>query len=423
MNMLMNVKNKKITMIGAARSGIAVANAVGRLGGKAKISEFKSEAEVKKDLGHLHDPGAVALEFGGHTRDFILDSDCVVLSPGVRRDIPPVQWAQAKGIEVIGEIEFAYRLCPCPIIAVTGSNGKTTTSTLIAEIFKSAGRPVALCGNIGRPFSQYVADLTPTDTVVLEISSFQLESTEMFKPRVAVWLNFSQNHLDRHKDLQEYFAAKARIFANQGQDDWAVLNGQQEELKSLGASLKAKVVYFNGAKKPAGIHNPNHLAAMAVAGVFGISPAICRQVFAQFKGVEHRQELVRVLEEVEYINDSKSTTPEAGRWALVHLNKPMIMICGGSDKHLDFSPLRALVKQKVKKMIVIGQTQEVFRKTFADVVPLQACPSLDQAVLEARKSAGMGDCVVLSPMCASFDMFDDYEHRGQRFKEIVRGLA
>ncbi|MBI3314424.1 MAG: hypothetical protein HYZ86_00585 [Candidatus Omnitrophica bacterium] len=381
-----NVKGKRVTVIGAARSGIALANAVVRLGGTAQISEFKPRASVEKELSGLVSPQQTRIECGGHTKAFIENSDYVVLSPGVRRDAQPVDWARAAAIEVMGEIEFAFRLCPCPIVAVTGTNGKTTTSTLIAAIIKAAGRGVCLCGNIGSPFVQHVLDLSPSDTVVLEISSFQLESTVRFKPRVGIWLNFSQNHLDRHKDVQEYFDAKARLFANQDENDVAIL-GDQPELREMAGHLKSHVMFFNDPIAPKDIDNPNHLAALAAARALGIADEISRKVFAEFKGVEHRQEWVRALDGVDYINDS------------------------------------GLVKARVTKMIVIGQTKELLRATFTDVISVEVCGSLPEAVAAARRAAKPGDCVVLSPMCASFDMFNDYEHRGRVFKEIVHQLV
>ena len=235
--MSFDLKNKKVTIIGAARSGIAVANAVLRLGGIAKISENKPLDEFSPQLKELSDPAGVTIEAGGHTQAFIQDSDYVVLSPGrASWMLYRCKWARERGIEVMGEVEFAFRLCPCPMVAVTGSNGKTTTSTVIAEILKHAGRQVCLCGNIGSPFSKHVLDLKPTDTVVLEISSFQLESTIHFKPHVAVWTNFSQNHLDRHKDLEEYFQAKCKIFANQDSEDFAVLNFLDPRTSEVGRS-------------------------------------------------------------------------------------------------------------------------------------------------------------------------------------------
>jgi len=418
--MSFNLKRKRVTIIGAARSGIAVANAVLRLGGVAKISENKPLEEFAASLKDLSDTTLVNIEAGGHTKEFVQDSDYVVISPAVRLDMLCVKWAKDRGIEVMGEVEFASRLAPCPIVAITGSNGKTTTSTLIAEIIKRAGRNVCLCGNIGSPLSKYVLDLKPLDTIVLEISSFQLESTIHFKPHVAVWTNFSQNHLDQHKDLEEYFQAKCKIFANQDENDFAVLNFLDPELRKLVGQLKAKVLFFN--ETIGGVDNPNYLASIEVARALGISEDICLKVFSEFKGVEHRLEFVRNLDGVDFINDSKSTTLEASRWALQRANKPVIMICGGSDKKLDYSPLKSLVAKKVKHMIAIGQIREIMRSTFADVVTVDTSTSFEEAIKAARGLAKPGECVLLSPMTASFDMFEDYEHRGRCFKEIVNKL-
>lgn len=415
------LKNKKVTILGAARSGVAAANMVVRLGGIAKLSEFKHELAVQNDVKELHPD--VAKEFGGHTRTFVEDSDYIILSPGVRKDIAPVQWAQAKNIPVMGEIELGFLFCRAPIIAVTGSNGKTTVSTLIAEVLKKAGKSVRLCGNIGQPFTNYVLDLTEKDIVVLEISSFQLESTYQFRPHIGVLLNFSENHLDRHKDLKEYFEAKCRMFANQTEKDWAVLNCQQQRIKRIASKLKAHVLFFNTIQKRKLSTNPNHLAVMDVARIFDISPSDCQEVFENFKGVEHRMELVRTIDGVDYINDSKSTTAEATRWALERLAKPAFMICGGRDKNIDFSPLRDLVKSKAKKILAIGEAREKLQRTFSDVIPVDPCASLEEAVLHARKEARAGDCVIITPMCASFDMFQNFEHRGRVFKEIVNRLV
>jgi len=449
--MAFDLKNKKVTIIGAARSGVAVANVVLRLGGVAKISEGKKLGEFSDQLKELSEPARVTIEAGGHTQAFIQDSDFVVLSPGVRLDAKPVLWARERHIEVMGEVEFSYRLCPCPIVAITGSNGKTTTTTVIAEIIKRVGRSVCLCGNIGSPFAKHVLDLKPTDTVVLEISSFQLESTIHFKPHVAVWTNFSQNHLDRHKDLEEYFQAKCKIFANQDGKDFAVINFLDPELRKLAKELKSKVLFFNEIalslknaprndtqpndveaigpfdtkaidSEETGNINPNYLAAIQAAHALGISEDICLKVFSEFKGVEHRLEFVRDLGGVDFINDSKSTTVEAGRWALERTQKAMVMICGGLDKHLDYSPLKSLVAKKVKHMIAIGQAREIMKSTFGDVVKVDTFTSLEEAVKAARVIASPGETVLLSPMCASFDMFKDYEHRGRCFKEIVSDL-
>lgn len=415
------LKNKKVTILGAARSGVAAANMVVRLGGIARLSEFKHELAVQNDARELHPD--VAKEFGGHTRSFIEDSDYIILSPGVRKDIAPIQWAKAKNIPVMGEIELGFLFCRAPIIAVTGSNGKTTVSTLIAEVLKKAGRPVCLCGNIGRPFTNFVLDLTEKDIVVLEISSFQLESTHQFRPHVGVLLNFSENHLDRHKDLKEYFEAKCRLFANQTEKDWAVLNCRQPRIRRMAKTLKAEVSFFNAPQKRRANSNPNYLAVMDVARIFGILPSVCQEVFENFKGVEHRMELVRTIDGVDYINDSKSTTAEATRWALERLAKPAVMICGGRDKNIDFSALKDLVKSKARKILAIGEAREKLQTTFSDVVPVEPCASLEEAVQHARKEAQAGDCVIITPMCASFDMFQNFEHRGRVFKEIVNRLV
>lgn len=414
------LKNKRVTVLGAARSGVAAANLLLRLGAVVKLSEFKAESAAGTEIEEL-DP-KVSREFGGHTRAFIEESDYIVLSPGVRRDIEPVQWAQARGIPVFGEIELGFLCCRSKIIAVTGSNGKTTVSTLIAEVLKHAGRSVCLCGNIGKPLTNFVLDLTENDTVVLEVSSFQLESTQRFRPYIGVLLNFSENHLDRHKDLDEYFQAKWRMFRNQLTKDHAVLNFDDQRMRNGSTSLTSKVSFFNSPEKNAGGRNPNELAVLEVARILGISRSVCEEVFKGFKGVEHRMELVRTFEGVDYLNDSKSTTAEATRWALERLSKPAVLICGGRDKNIDFSVLKSLVGRKVKKIMAIGEAQDKVFKTFSDVVAVEKCASLEDALKGARKQTKPGECVIISPMCASFDMFKNFEHRGQVFKEIVGRL-
>ncbi len=420
----MDLRNKKIAILGLGKSGRAVADLVLHFSGKPKISEAAPQDASKLVLEDWPQKKRVLFEFGGHTQSFIEDSDMLVLSPGVRLDAPAVFWAQNKGIPVLGEIEFAWRFCKKPVIAVTGSNGKTTVSTLIAKVIEKSGKRVALCGNIGSAFSKHVLDLKEKEIVVLEISSFQLESITHFRPHVAVLLNFSQNHLDRHKDINEYFDAKKRIFLNQKKDDYAVLDYQNPSIRQLEKEIKSKVSFFNapGIAEQLNIFNPNHLAAAEVGRVFGVSPQACKEVFAQFKGVEHRLEYVRTINGIDFINDSKSTTVEAGRWALSTLEKPIVMICGGRDKNLDFSVLRELVGRKVKKMLVIGEAKEKMKKAFADVVSVEECESFESAVARAQKSAATGDCVLLSPMCASYDMFKNFEERGRIFKELVAKL-
>lgn len=421
--MAIDIKNKIVTIVGLGRSGIASAHLALKLGAKVKISDAASREKIREALLKANLDDLSLIESGQHTKEFIQESDVVVLSPGVAVNALPVFWAREKNIPVLGEIEFAWQYCPCDVVAVTGTNGKTTTTTVIAEILKASGRNAFLCGNIGTPFSQYVLDLKKNDIVALEVSSFQLETIETFKPKVAVFLNFSQNHLDRHQDLNEYFTAKARIFMNQTRNDFAVLNFYEPLHRDLAAKLSSHILYYNepGVCDPS-VVNPNFLAAIAACSVLGVSVDVAKRFLATFRGVEHRQEFVRTLDGVDYVNDSKSTTVESGRLAMMLIQKPLIFICGGRNKHLDFSPLRELAREKIKKMIVFGQDKEDLKHAFSDILPLEEGADLEDAVCKARAAAQAGDCVVLSPMCVSFDMFDNFEHRGREFKRIVHQL-
>ncbi len=417
----MELKGKKVTIVGAARSGIAAADLALAKGACVRITDAKPLADIEKSLAGLRDRLKVVIESGAHTPAFIEDSDLVVASPGVWKDAQPLQWARAKGVPVMGEIEFAWRFCTKPVVAVTGSNGKTTTVTLIAEVLKAAGKKVCLCGNVGTPFAQHVLT-SDVDYFVVEISSFQLELCDTFRPHIAVLTNFSQNHLDRHPDMQDYFDAKKRLFMNQAGSDFAVLNARDEWARKIPEHICSRVVFFN---QDGQARNPNQLAVLDVARIIGISEDTAEKVFAAFPGVEHRIERVRVLDGVEYINDSKATTAESGAWAMTNVPGPIIMICGGSDKGLDYCLLRETVKKNVKKMIVLTRADVVRRKmheAFEGVIALEDHTDMQEAVRSAREQARPGDKVLLSPMTASFDMFDNYEHRGKVFKQIVNSL-
>ncbi|MBF0331440.1 MAG: UDP-N-acetylmuramoyl-L-alanine--D-glutamate ligase [Candidatus Omnitrophica bacterium] len=419
----MDLKGKKVVIVGAARSGIAAANLALAMGAVVKITDAKSLTDLEAALSGLKERTQVLVEHGAHTSAFVEDADLVVASPGVWKDALPLQWARAKGIPVWGEIEFAWRFCRKPVIAVTGSNGKTTTVTLIRKVLEAAGRKACLCGNVGVPFAQEV--LAPeVDFFVVEISSFQLELIETFRPTIAVITNFSQNHLDRHPDMQDYFNAKKRLFMNQTEADFAVINAQDAWAQKIEAHTRAKVVRFN---KNGLAKNPNHALVLEIARILGITDAVAQKVFDTFPGVEHRTERVRVLDGVEYINDSKATTVESGRWALTACEGPLIIICGGHDKgEIDLSVLKSLVRSKVKKMIVLTREELVRAKlhaAFDGVVPLEDHTDMTAAVASARAQAVAGDKVLLSPMFASFDMFNNFEHRGKIFKEIVNSLT
>ena len=421
----MNIQNKRIGILGAQRSGFAVAQLIHGQGGCPRISDQRGRDSNSGDLLQWADDHDIPLETGGHSQEFLEDVEMLVLSPGVSVFSPIVQWAQSQNILVVGEIEFAYQFCTKPVIAITGTNGKTTVSHLTTAILTQAGYKVQLCGNVGQPFSNYCLDGS-VDYFVLEVSSFQLESLvdkeeeriKNFSPFVAAILNFNQNHLDRHKDLDEYFQAKARIFQNQANTDHAVLNACDERLKNLGQDLQAEVHFFDG-----NASNPNSAVLQTIGAILNISEEVICEVVDSFQGVEHRLEWVRCVDGVDFVNDSKATTAEAGRWALERLDQPIMMICGGRDKNIDFSVLKNIVAQKVKRIFAIGEAREKIRQTFEDVVDVQECDELTHAVIQARQQASQGDCVVLSPMCASFDMFVNYEERGKTFKHIVENLS
>ena len=389
------------------------------------LSEQGGPEKIPPDFLPWAREQGIEVELGGHTKEFISGSVLVVPSPGVPYAAPPLLWAREQGIKIWGEIELAFRYCPCPIIAVTGSNGKTTVVTLITNVLNAAGKKAVLCGNVGTPFCDCVDNLADADFVILEVSSFQLETIERFRPFIGVCLNFSQNHLDRHKDLEEYFSAKKRLFENQTADDYAVLNDRCDIFRAAAKHFRSRVVFFNrpGDACPGGGANPNFSAVLAVSRILGIADQVAFNVFGSFPGVEHRIEKVRLLDGVEYINDSKATTVEAGRWALESQDKPIILICGGRDKNLDYSVLKELVRKKVKVMIAIGEARDKFRQTFTEQVPFEVAETLPEAVERARRMAAPGDCVLLSPMCASFDMFKNFEERGAVFKSVVQKLS
>jgi len=431
----MNIAGKKVTIIGGKRSGMALARLVIRLNGEVQLSEQDNESCLPQEFKSWAAQHNIAFEFNGHTPEFVTNSDLIVLSPGVPFNSKCVQWANGKNICVCGEVEFAAQFCNKPIIAVTGSNGKTTVATLISKILQKSGYQICLCGNVGFPFSDFVCDLDQTDYVVLEVSSFQLESVhdsslpngersiavKGFQPHISVILNFSQNHLDRHKDLQEYFAAKKRITINQGPEDFCVLNHRDPESHNLSSQVEAQVVYFNSPDDIT-VLNPNHSAVLTVGRILSVDESQCHEVFKEFEGVEHRLEKVRSLNGVDFINDSKATTAQAALWALENIEQPILMICGGRDKNIDFSVLGETVQQKVKQMFVIGEARAKIRQAFDELINLEECDGLEEAITKAKQNASKGDCVLLSPMCASFDMFADFEERGRVFKEIVNQL-
>ena len=413
-------KSLKVTVVGLARSGMAAARLLKELGAFVSLTEKNSTPALEKLAAQLRTEG-IDVELGSHSRSFVEGRGLIVISPGVRLDTDPVTWAKELNIKVISEIELAFSLCPAPIIAITGTNGKTTTTTLVGEVIKATGKKAFVLGNIGTPFSSAVLSIRKQDFVSLEVSSFQLETIKDLKPKVAVILNLTPDHLDRYKTMAEYLYAKKRIFMNQAKDDWLILNYGDEALRQIAPDAKSKVIFFNKDSSE-GKFNQNELAVLAVAKALGIGRAVCLDVFKDFKGVEHRMEFVRDIGGIEFINDSKATNIDSTIWALKNISKPAVLIAGGRDKGSDFASIKGLVKNKVREVVLAGEASDRIAAAWDGVVPVCRVNTFSEAVTTAYKKAKPGEMVLFSPMCKSFDMFTDYEHRGRVFKELVGKL-
>ena len=436
-----------------ARSGVACAKLLRSLGAQVFVSDCKSSDLLAPEMGRLTDLN-IEFETGDHTSKAITDKDYLIISPGVPLDIPILKEARNKGIPVFSEIEVAFWLTDAKVVGITGSNGKTTTTTLVGEILKEEKRESQIGGNIGIPFSSLVDKVSREGIMVLELSSFQLERIEEFRPYVSAVLNISADHLDRYPDLKSYIDAKLRIFENQTDMDFAVLNADdknsmelalyssskkiilrtKQELE-LGAFVKVGMLLYkkNGKAekiidtKDIGIKGPHNLsnaaAACAICAVLEVSPLSMRETLKRFQGVEHRLEEVATLSGVRFVNDSKATNVESVWFALQSVKEPIVLIAGGRDKGGDFTKLGELVKSRVKALVLIGEAREKIDHALSDRAPTFHSRSLEEAVRLSFEKAEAGDTVLLSPACASFDMFKDYQHRGEVFKASVRSLA
>ncbi|MDD5432189.1 MAG: UDP-N-acetylmuramoyl-L-alanine--D-glutamate ligase [Candidatus Omnitrophica bacterium] len=410
-------KGKKIAVIGLARSGLFAANLLCDLGAQVWVTDKSSSDATKEFASKIKSP-QIRVELGKHTPEFIQGKDLVVISPGVTNEALPVVWARQQKIPVISEIELGWILCPAEIIAVTGSSGKTTVTTLIGKILEASGKKVFVCGNIGNPFCSEVHLMEKDGYVVLEVSSFQLVNIEKFKPKVALILNFTRNHLDWHKDMQEYLDAKKRIFMNQDNSDYLVLNQQDSLLRGLAKEAKGKIVYFEESE---GL-NPNQAAVCAVGSLLGVDKKIILKVLGDFKGIEHRMEFVANINGVNFINDSKATTADSTLWALKNINNPIVLIAGGKDKGVDYSLILNEARHKVREAVLIGEARGVIAKALKGAINIDEALTFEEAVKKAFLKAKPGDSVLLSPMCSSFDMFSNYEERGRVFKKLVLEL-
>ena len=455
----MTVAGKKISVIGAERSGVAVARLLTKNGASVFVSDAGKSETTQKHIAELNADG-IPGEFGAHS-DRVYGCDLMVISPGVPTDAPVVRTAQQKGITVVAEIEAASWFCTSRIIAITGSNGKTTTTTLLGRMLSDAKVDHVVGGNIGIAFSAIVQEAEPETVVVLEVSSFQLDFIDTFRPDVAVILNITQNHLDRYNNSMEAYArSKARIVKNQRMQDLFIHNADDAWTATVVPNAPSKTVRFSskhgvteGAFVKEGVlttvlngrehavipteeisitgeHNlQNAMAAVLAAQAVGVSPAHLRATLRNFKGVEHRQEFVREVDGVKFVNNSKATTVEAVEVSLKSYDEPIVLIMGGKDKGNDYSTIDALVKKKVKAIVATGYSADLIVKHFSGMVPVVTVPtvgeekpnlvSMKNAIDTARSQASRGDVVLLSPACTSFDWFRDYEERGRVFKQLV----
>jgi UDP-N-acetylmuramoylalanine--D-glutamate ligase len=452
---VVDLEGKKVLIIGAARSGIAAARflveqgAIVALNDQKPLDKWSVEATALKELG-------VGL-LPGEPPSWLLDQlDLVVVSPGVPATIIPIRYAERAGAEVIGEVELAARYLKGRIVAITGSNGKTTTTSLIGELLRDAGLPVQVGGNIGKALISMVKSSQDDGWTVVELSSFQLETIKTFHPTIAVVLNVTPNHMDRYETFNDYAAAKHRIFMNQTEEDVAVLNADDPTVSSWASGLRAKVMSFSVRQelergvflqgdelvfrwdegeqdllrvdemKLRGLHNVENVAAAVTVGIAaGAKIESMRETVKQFNPVEHRLEFVAEIEGVKFYNDSKATSVDATLKALeAFANDPgqVVLILGGKGKKAPYAPLESLIRSKVRKLILIGEDAETIANELGECAPHERASDMKDAVAKSFTAAEPGDTVLLAPACASFDMFESFEHRGKVFKSEIADL-
>lgn len=447
----MNFKGKKILICGMARSGISAAELLHSKGAFVTLQDLKQKQQLG-DVDYLEQKG-ITLYTGKNPDDIALEQDLIILSPGVPCDLPFIIEAEKNNIPVWSEVELSFTMTPCPVAAITGTNGKTTTTTLVGELLKSQYPNTAVVGNIGVPYSEKVESLTKNDWVAAEISSFQMEKAFKFHPKISAVLNISPDHLNRHKTMDVYIAMKSRVWKNQTEQDYCVLNWEDTVCRDMAEKTKAKVFFFSSQTvlkegiylengfiklhwgdinetlfhvdelKLLGIHNyENIMAACAVAVCAGVPIEKIIKITKEFAGVEHRIEYVATIDDVEYYNDSKGTNTDASIKAVLAMKRPIVLIAGGYDKGVSFVDWVKLFPGRVKELVLIGVTADQIETEAkqAGFYAISKCETFEQAVSLCHDKAQKGDCVLLSPACASWGMFDNYEQRGDLFKKLVK---
>ncbi len=441
--------NKNISVVGAVRSGVAVAKLLKSHGAKVFVSDSAPAEKLLSSISSLQSEG-IDWEVGKHS-DRVYMCELMVISPGVPSNAPVVLKAQKRGIKVVSELEVGSWFCRAPIVAITGSNGKTTTTTLTGRILSDAKKKHVVAGNIGTAFSSVVLELAETTIAVLEVSSFQLDHIVTFQPKISVLLNITPDHMDRYDNsMEKYAVSKANIFKNQRADDVLIYNVDDDWINTVISSAQCRTIGFSVHQKLIegaftkdnklftsmdgivteiididhifikGMHNLyNSMAATLVGQLLGVDPASIRVTLRTFEGVEHRLEFVREFNHIRYYNDSKATNVDSVWYALQAFKEPIVLLLGGRDKGNDYSQLIELVKKQVKAIVAIGESANKVEQAFRGTTVVKKVTSMDEAVSTAQFLAQSGDVVLLSPACASFDWFKNYEHRGQVFKELV----
>jgi UDP-N-acetylmuramoylalanine--D-glutamate ligase len=449
----MDFFKKRILVVGLGRSGLSAARWLIRKGADVTIGDIIPEKDLKEELYREAMKLGAKLETGGHRVETFLNQEMIIVSPGVPLDIAPLKAAEEKGIPIIGEMELAFRLFDTPVVAVTGTNGKSTAVSLLELMIRGSGARLFVGGNIGTPLMDYVMGDQPADYVLVEVSSFQLDTMEKFCPVVSVLLNITPDHLDRYSDYEAYVQSKLRIFQNQGAGHYAVLNDGDERLARFRPKGEVTVLRYGMEERGGrnafmrgsrmitrlpgkkdyhfdiegfhlpGRHNLENLMGAVLAGLaLGLGPEVIRDSIRNFKGLPHRIELVGSIGGTFFYDDSKATNVDAAVRSVESFDRPLILIAGGRHKGGDYSPLVNAAKGKVKKAILIGEARYLIAGSFEGIIPFELADSMGEAVSKAYRSAEANDVVLLAPACSSFDMFSDYGHRGRIFREEVKGL-
>jgi UDP-N-acetylmuramoylalanine--D-glutamate ligase len=448
----LNLKNKKVLVVGLARTGIAVARFMRNEGAKVTAADLMTREQLGQYAQKALAMG-ISLQLGPHGDETFSEFELIVVSPGVPHTIGPLEKARQAGVPVIGELELAAQYMSEPIVGISGTNGKTTTTSLVGEMLRASGLKVFVGGNIGNPLIDYVSSESRADVIVAEISSFQLDTMESFRPKVGVLLNVSEDHLDRYRDFQDYVHSKARLFENQHSTDVAVLNRADPVTSIVESAIRCRKLYFNinshggdgvelrgseivcrlisrapvtfslakyGAK---GVHNHENAAAASLAALAaGASDSGIQRTLDTFKGLPHRLQHIRTVNSVRYYNDSKATNVGAVIRSVESFNSPVILIMGGRDKGGSYEGLIKVMQERVKKLIAMGEAREKISAALGGAAESEGATDIEEAVGLAQQAATPGDVVLLSPACSSFDMFADYAERGEAFCRAVENL-